>query len=224
MPRQSRWTAPATLVLVLVAALALGACGGSEPAQDGDRPTSAAAQCREQWHDVAQTVLGMDQDNTPSALASRWTSVIATVDYYENAGPAKDCQATIETQEKAIGALRQFSDRLRRYDVGYQLRQVEPSIQVYLSDPLPAAVAGVQPPAKPQVAQALADLQANAAAANTDLEAGWGQAASVDLNDPAAVEAAEADLKQLALDSPAWMQSNRALRVLQAALRAQNQG
>lgn len=225
MSRQSRWTAPATLALALalVAALTLGACGESAPAKKGDSKASDITECREQWGDVAQTVLGMDQDETPSALASRWTSVIATVDYQTQAARAKDCHANIENQVKAISALRQFSDRLRFYDITYQRRRVEPAAEIYLNDPLPTGP-GVKAPAKADVAAALEQLRAYGDAADADLAAGWGQIASVDLDDAAAVDAALKDLHQLAAESQSWRASYRALRVLKAATLAQEQG
>lgn len=227
MPRPSRWSAPAP-ALALAVVLGLSAVGcGSEPAPA--KPTGkaqSAKECRSQWHDVAQTVLGLDEDTDPSALASRWTSVIATIDYYETGPGAKDCQATVETQVKAISALRQFSHKLQPYDMAFQLRGVGPSVELYLSDPLPKAARNengkiVRAPRKRDVNLALRQLRANAATADADLQAGWAQMASVDLNDPAAVRGALVDLDQLAQDSAAWQASEQALQVIVAAIRAQ---
>lgn len=225
MSRLSRWCAPApALALTLVVGLSVSACG-SAPAPRA-QAGGTASECRQQWHDVAQTVLGLDQDTDPSALGSRWTSVIATIDYYETSGAAKQCQQTIETQVKAISELRAFSDRLRPYDMAYQLREVSPSVELYLTEPLPAPAkndAGkvVKPPGKGQVNQAVHQLRANAAAADADLQPGWAEMSTVDLNDPTAVRAALADLDGLAQDSVAWKRSEQALQVLVAASRAQ---
>jgi hypothetical protein len=220
---------PGTVVsAVLVAALATGlsACGQS------DRPTSEAkaeralAQCRSQWRDVADSVVGMDQDANPSALADRWTSVIATVEYYRTTDTAKNCQSTIETQLKAITALRQFSAKLRPYDMTYQLAQVRAAIDLYLNDPLPAPVRDdsgkrVAPPTKAAVASAMQTLGDNAALANTELEPGWEQTSSVDLDDVSALTTTMQDLDFLAQDSPHWRTCEQSLQVLVAAIRAQ---
>ena len=186
----------------------------------------ALEQCRAQWRDVGDSVLGMDEDADPSALASRWTSVIATVDYYRTVDTAKHCQTAIETQLKAVTALRQFSDKLRPYDMTYQLGQVRAAIDLYLNDPLPAPVRGangkrVAPPAKAAVRTAMKALEDNASEANTELQPGWAQTSSVDLTDVTALTKTMQDLDFLAQDSPHWRACEQALKVLVAAIRAQ---
>jgi hypothetical protein len=215
---------PALLALLL--AVVMGGCG-----QDGGSPSDARAEralkaCRAQWHDVGDSVLGMDQDSNPSSLAERWTSVIATVEYYQTTDSSKDCQTNIETQLKAVTALRQFSEKLRPYDMTYQLAQVQAAVDLYLHDPLPDPVRGesgkkVRPPSKAAVTQAMDTLTANAAQANTELQPAWGQAASVDLGDVSALTTTMQDLDQLAQDSPHWVRCEQALQVLVAAIRAQ---
>ncbi len=238
MPRPTRWSAPAPALALVVVVGLTGACG-SDPARP-DPSTGSASQgaskagskagskkaCRDQWHDVAETVLGLDQDTDPSALASRWTSVIATIDYYETAATVKDCQQTIEAQVRAISALRQFSQRLRPYDMAYQLRQVGPPVALYLGDPLPAPTRDetgklVRPPRKRDVDLALRQLQAYAATADADLQTGWRELASVDLGGAVALRTALSGLDQLAQDSEAWQRSERALQVIVAAIHAQ---
>ena len=232
MPRLPRWArTTSSAVLVAVLGCALGACGqgsrsDAEAAAEA-KATRALKLCRAQWHDVGDSVTGMDQDPNPSALASRWTSVIATVQYYETAPSAKSCQTAVETQLKAITALRDFADKLRPYDMTYPLEQVRASIDLYLSDPLPAPVRGqdgkrVQPPAKSAVAAAMKTLTDNAAEANAELQPGWEQTTSVDLSDDAALTKVMKDLDFLAQDSPHWRQCETALQVLVAATRAQD--
>ena len=186
----------------------------------------ALEQCRAQWRDVGDSVVGMDEDTNPSALASRWTSVIATVDYYRTADSARHCQTAVETQLKAVTALRQFSEKLRPYDMTYQLGQVRAAIDLYLNDPLPAPVRGengkrVAPPGKAAVTAAMKTLGDNAAEANAELQPGWTQTSSVDLTDVDALTKTMKDLDFLAQDSPHWRACEAALQVLVAAIRAQ---
>jgi hypothetical protein len=213
---------------VLLAALAAGLAASGPASDPGPTASSerALAQCRSQWRDVADSVIGMDQDTNPSALADRWNSVIATVEYYRTGGTAKDCQSTIESQLKAVSALRQFSAKLRPYDMTYQLGQVRAAIDLYLNDPLPAPVTDasgkpVPPPTKAAVSAAMKTLGENASEANAELEPGWAQTSSVDLTDVSALTTTMQDLDFLAQDSPHWRACEEALQVLVAAIRAQ---
>jgi len=219
-----RLSLPAVPVLVVVASLT--ACG--QAAQSPGHATSgrAVADCRAQWKDVAESVVGMDADDNPSALADRWNSVIATVDYYRTSDDAKDCQSRVDAQLEAVTALRQFSEKLRPYDMTYQLGQVRAAIDLYLNDPLPgpARTEGdklTPPPSKAAVGAAMKTLAEDAAAANTELQPGWQQATSVDLTDTAALTKTMQDLDFLAQDSPHWRRCEQALQVLVAAIRAQ---
>jgi len=231
MPRLPSWARTASsVVLVTVLAVGLGGCGegsgsGAEAASKA-KAARALKQCRAQWHDVGDSVRGMDQDPNPSALADRWNSVIATVQYYETSAAAKNCQTTVETQLKAVTALREFTDKLRPYDMTFQLAQVRPSIDLYLSDPLPAPVRGpdgkrVAPPPKPAVSAAMTTLSDNATEANAELQPGWAQTSSVDLSDVTALTQVMKDLDFLAQDSPHWRRCEEALQVLVAATKAQ---
>ena len=225
--RQPTWVSPSLrTVLALGVVVCLGACG--QAAQPSGHATSdrAQAHCRAQWKDVAESVVGMDQDANPSALADRWNSVVATVDYYRTTDTAKDCQDRVDAQLKAVTALRQFSDKLRPYDMTYQLGQVRAAIELYLNDPLPAPVRAesgkkARPPSKAAVSAAMTTLAENAAAANAELQPGWEQTASVDLTDVAALTKTMQDLDFLAQDSPHWRRCEEALQVLVAAIRAQ---
>jgi len=219
-----RWVAVAATV-ALSALLALAGCGGEQTPKAKPVPQTVK-QCQAQWHDVAESVVGLDEDTDPSALASRWTTVIATIDYYENSTAAASCQANVEAQVQAITALRQFSEKLRPYDMTYQLSRVSAAVDLYLHDPVPAPsknAAGkpVKAPTHHQVSEAIAVLTAEAADANAELQPGWAQLASVSLDDEQATEAAIADLDSLAQAGAHWSRCQQALQVIVAATRAQ---
>jgi len=215
------------MVAALVALLpvALAACGSSASSAE-EKAARALKECRAQWREVGQIVDGMDQDNNPSALSERWTSVIATVEYYKTTGSAKNCQANVESQLKAVTSLRQFSEKLRPYDMTYQLSQARAAIELYLADPLPEPVredgTRVRPPTKAAVTEALHTLEDNAAEANAELAPGWGQTSSVDLTDVDSLTTTMHDLDFLAQSSPHWRQCEEALQVLVAAIRFQD--
>jgi hypothetical protein len=227
MPRPPKWLrAGVSAVLVASFAAALVACGASSTSTASAKATRTLKDCRAQWKDVGDSVLGMDQDTNPSALADRWTSVIATVEYYRNSDTAKGCQARVEAQLKAVTALRQFGDQLRPYDMTYQLGQVQAAIDLYLHDPLPSPVADdsgrkVKPPTKDAVTAAMKTLADNAAQANAELQPAWQETSSVDLTDVTALTKTMQDLDFLAQDSPHWRACEEALQVLVAAIRAQ---
>jgi len=214
------------VVLLASVAAALVACGGQGGSTAEAKAEQALKACRAQWHDVGNSVLGMDQDTNPSALADRWTTVIATVAYYQNTDTAKDCQDRIEAQLKAVTALRQFSEKLRPYDMTYQLAQVRAAVDLYLNDPLPDPVSDatgrkVEPPSKAAVTTAMQALSENAEQANVELQPGWEQTSAVDLTDVSALTQTMQDLDFLAQDSPRWRACEEALQVLVAAIRAQ---
>lgn len=201
-------------------------CGSSAKVKDSAPAAQSLQQCRDQWHDVSESIVGLDQDTDPSALGTRWNSISATVVLYENTDTAKNCQATIEAEIKAITLLREFMSKLRPYDMEYQHDQIAAAVDLYLHDPLPAPTrndAGkkVRPPTKAAVSAAMADLGNLAAAANQELAPGWGQLATVELTDTEAVRSALQDLDFLAQDSPNWRHCEEALQVLVAATRAQ---
>jgi hypothetical protein len=210
--------------LAALLTVALAGCGDSGSSAE-TKARQALQDCRAQWRDVGQIVDGMDQDSNPSALSDRWTSVIATVEYYKTTDSAKNCQANVERQLKAVTSLRQFSEKLRPYDMTYQLSQARASIDLYLADPLPEPAREdgkrVRPPTKAAVAEALQTLDDNAAQANDELAPGWGQTSSVDLTDVDTLTTTMHDLDFLAQQSPHWRQCEEALQVLVAAIRFQ---
>lgn len=215
----------AALVAALLLGLGASGCSEEKSAAAASEPTGLT-ECREQWEDVAASVEGLDEDTRPSALAARWTSVLATVDYYVNSDTAENCQQHVETQLEAITALRKFSTRVQPFDMEFQADLVAPDVGRYLADPLPAPVKRakgkpVKPPTKAAVSQALEVLTDNAAAANSELAPGWGQLNALELSDEAAVATALQDLEFLAKDSPSWVTCNNALQVILDAVRAQ---
>jgi hypothetical protein len=223
MQRQPRWR---VAVLALAVVLGAGSCGAQGEQGTQAKDERALTRCHAQWRDVAESVLGMDQDPNPSALATRWTSVIATVAYYEHTDTAKGCQARVDAQVKAVTSLRQLSEKLRPYDMTYQLGQVRAAIDLYLNDPLPAPIRDdggrtVKPPSKAAVSAAMKDLSDNATQANAELQPGWQQTSTVDLTDVATLTKTMQDLDFLAQDSPHWRTCEQALQVLVAAVRAQ---
>lgn len=209
-----------------VLAAGLTGCGHDAKPDTSAKAERAVKACRAQWAEVGDTVLGLDQDPNPSALADRWTTVIASVDYYKHTDTAHDCQKLVESQLKAVSSLREFSAKLRPYDMTYQLEQVRAGVDLYLGDPLPDPVRGtdhkmVRPPTKAAVTQAMQTLTDNAQLANQELEPGWEQTKAVDLTDVAALTKTMQDLDFLAQDSPHWRQCEDALQVLVAAIRFQ---
>jgi hypothetical protein len=219
-----RVTPGAVLLLALALALTASGCGASRIRATGASPS--VQQCRSQWQGVAQSVAGLDGDTNPSALASRWTTVIATVDYYENITTAKRCRADIASQINAITALRAFSDRLRPYDMTYQSEQVAAAVDLYLHEPLPAPLRNargkkIPPPSKQAVTAAAATLSEHASQANTDLAPAWEEFASVEISDAATVQSALTDLDSLARSSADWTACEQALQVIMTAERAQ---
>lgn len=218
--------------VVAVLALTLGpvltACGAEEPSVPTAVPQTLE-ECREQWSEVGESVIGLDEDPNPSALASRWNSVTATIVLYENTESAENCQANIEAQTRAITLLREFMVTVQPYDMEYRLAQAAAGVDLYLNDPLPSPYQDpsgktVRPPTKSAVRSAAAELSQYAATANAELQAGWAQLATVELTDPDAVQDAVADLVRLAAASPSWVACKAALQVIAAAITAQEGG
>lgn len=216
---------PLLLATVTLLAGATG-CGGTE------RPTPSvsheAQACRSQWDDVAQTILDMDGDTTPSALSQRWSTIIAGVDYQRHNAGGRHCSEDIEEQVREIGTLRKLGERLRVYDMAYQLRTIQPQVEIYLNEPVPRSATSengqkVRPPTHRAVQQALDVLTARAEEANAQLQPAWDQAAAIDLSSPDEIRTAITDLDRLAQSSPAFGACEQALQVLVAAVRAEQE-
>jgi hypothetical protein len=212
------------LVASLVLLAGLAACGTEKPRPE---PVSQDVQdCRDQWGDVAQTILDMDGDTTPSSLSQRWSTIIAGVDYQQHNAKGPDCIDSIESQVLAICALRKFSNRLRVYDMEFQLRTIQPQAELYLHQPVPKPTTGengrkVRPPTHAAVEQALSVLESQAAEANAELQPAWTQANAIDLGSTEEIRTAVTGLDRLAQSSPAFQQCEEALQVLVAAVRAE---
>lgn len=219
----------------VVLALVVGttACG-AQRTETEKGPDRATLDCRQQWSDLGDTLRGRDAQSTPSALADRWNSVIATIDYYADSATADDCSTTLSGQQTRIAQLEEFSARLHRFDVGYLMSDVAGLATDYLARPLPpprrtVAKAGhkpatgkrkvttVKPPSKADVRTALATLQKDADLATADMRAGWEEANSIDLSDPAQQRQTIKDLTFLAGDSAPFQASLAAIRFLRAA-------
>lgn len=208
-------------------ALSLGSvsCGADQDvAPAGTSSTDELQICRDQWDEVASNVVGLDQDENPSALRKRWSNVLATVSIYQETDTAENCEENIEALSTGITQLRQFSLRLQPYDMEFQTDRVADDVTRYVSDPLPEPVRKgkklVKPPTKQAVTAALATLTAQAAAANADLAPPWGQLNAIELTDTAAVESALQDLEFYAKDSTSWVACKEALKVINTAIRA----
>ena len=108
---------PAVVACVAaVAALSLAGCGSSEEPRAAE-PTPVSkdvAECREQWRDLGETVADRAEGDTPSDLASRWTSLVATIDYYATSAKESDCDDRLVDQRKSITTLDAFAASLRR--------------------------------------------------------------------------------------------------------------
>ncbi len=224
-----RHAAGITAALAFTLGAVVAGCGAEEPKSEPTAVPQTVQECRDQWREVGESVLGLDEDPNPSALASRWNSIAATVVLYENTESAENCQSNIETQIKAITLLREFMEKLRPYDMEFQLTQVAAAVDLYLNDELPAPTKDatgktVKPPTKDALRTASAELTENAVAANAELQTGWAQLATVELTDEAAVRSALDDLDAFAQASPSWRACQVALQVIVAAVTVQEGG
>ncbi len=217
---------PAVVACVAaVAALSLVGCGPSEEPRAAE-PTPVSedvAECREQWRDLGETVADRAEGDTPSDLASRWTSLVATIDYYATSAKESDCDDRLVDQRKSITTLDAFSRSLRRWDLEHQLSVVESDARTYATSPRPKAPKrknAERPPRPAAVLLALRTLARQAPRASEQQRPGWQQAAATDLSDRAAVAKARKDLAFLSEESPAWRQGAAALRVIRSALQS----
>lgn len=212
----------AALVASVVLSLGTASCGADKKSGSTGTTGDPVQVCRNQWHEVAANLVGLDVDEHPSAMAKRWQNVLATVTIYEDTKTADKCQENIETLSTGITELRQFNARVQPYDMEYQVDRVADGITRYLADPLPAPVRKdgklVKPPTKAAVLEALATLTGNAGAANADLAPAWGQLIGISLDDQTALATALQDLDFLAKDSTSWVACRNALKVLDAAI------
>ena len=228
---------PAPLVVptvVLGLLLSLSGCG-SDDGNDNqvDQPSKAAVACRKEWKQLDQEVGGRDELTNPSALAARWNTVSATIDYYATSATGGDCGKTLAGQEKAMAALSKFSTRLARYDMELRLQDVKSDAQAYAAGPRPPtpkaskapkgkkkAKAPARPPRPADIAAALKTLARQAPVATREQQAGWEQAHVAELGDAAAVKKAVKDLSFLSTESRAYRICADRLALVKRALSA----
>lgn len=225
--RRGSAAAAAVLVGAVLPLAGLAGCGGTTaPADAGvtsTAPDAGAADCRAQWRQMADSLTGRDQQVDPSDLADRWTSVLATAQYYATSATAQDCGAALTGQQDAVRKIQAWSAQLRDFDVPYRFAALAPVATDYLlASPSPSrsASAGRQPgkgPTAQQLQAALTTLQDTATLATTDMQAGWDEATAVDLDDAAAVKRTLDDLAFLARDSTPYQKCLAALIVLERA-------
>jgi hypothetical protein len=221
-------------MLVLGLLLAVSGCGGSDADHSQvDQPSRAAVACRKDWKGLAAKVGGRDESTFPSALAARWTTVSATIDYYTSSASGKDCGARLAEQQKAMDALQGFSSRLARFDMEKRVADVRSDAQAYAAGPRPpaprpskAAKGKKKPKAAPRaprpadIAAALKTLTRQAPLATSQQEAGWEQAHVAEISDAAAVRKTVKDLAFLSSESRAYRICAAELALVDRALAA----
>jgi hypothetical protein len=224
------------LRLLLALLLVLAGCGNDDGGDStGDEPSKDAVACREKWKDLEDEVAGRDAMTNPSALAPRWNSIVATIEYYAAGARSADCGKTIEDQEKAMSSLTSFSTKLRPYDVELRLDAVRADAEEYASGPRPPAPKpspakkgkkakrSPRPPKPADVAAALKTLTQQAPLATRQQDPAWQQARVVELSDAAAVAKAVKDLRFLSSESGAYAACSRALATIRTAQKALGQ-
>lgn len=220
---------PRTVLPVPLLALAL-LTGGCAPfaSDDGPQARQASASqepsaedsaCREKWRDLAGEVEERADDEHPSSLAGRWTSVAASLDYYAVNASASDCEKTLPAQEKQVGELDDFIDSIREHDVLWQHDRLEERATAYA--PPKDGRKGSEPPSQASVRKALRTMEQRAERAEKDQQPGWQQATVVELDDAKAVRKARKDLAFLSEESAAWRAADEAQRTIERALRAE---
>ncbi len=207
----------AAALLVTVGALA--ACGNGSGTTTA--PDSADSSCRAQWKSLADSIAGRTGDTgeqfKPSALADRWNTVAAGVQYYVTSATAKDCGDTLNNQRLSIDALIDFGTGLQAYDMEYQRDQLTGPAQAYLDGPLPKPKKD-KPVPKKDVTAALKVLDGDATTASADLQPGWTEANGVDLADRNAVAKALSDLTLLGTHSAAYQACQLAVATIRKAI------
>ena len=152
-------------------ALLLTACG-SGGGSDDEGPSKATVACRSDWSDLSKQVKGRDSKTNPSALAPRWNSVVATIDYYRSSAKSSGCEKALTQQKAAISALDTFGTTLAPYDMELRLVEVRDDAEAYATGPTPSAspapVAECQRSSQGREEEAEQAEEAEATAAATD--------------------------------------------------------
>lgn len=212
-------------------ALLLAGCGGGAKAADHG-PSKDTLACRGEWKDLGKQVQGNDQKTNPSALAARWNSVVATIDYYATGATDSDCGDTIREQRDAMTALTSFGEKLAPYDMELRLEQVRDDAEAYAAAPRPSPSPSPTPkgstkknkkkpkppplpPAPATIGAAMKAFATQAPLATEQQGPGWQQARVAELTDTAAVAKTVKDLAFLSTESAAY----RACQVYLAKIR-----
>ncbi|KQT91105.1 hypothetical protein ASG49_12280 [Marmoricola sp. Leaf446] len=215
---------PVTLLALALTGTVLAGCGGGDDGRDGSAEPAAEevdpqdAACRTRWRALADEVGDRSQDEHPSTLAGRWTSVSATIDYYAVSGSASDCEKTLDAQRAQVAALEELGTALRRYDVLYQHDRLAEDAAAYT--PPKARKGQDEPPSRKAVRAALGTLEEQAPRAEKDQLAGWQQATAIDPTEKKSVAKAKKDLAFLSQESAAWRRASAAQRTIERGLRA----
>ena len=219
-------------VLGVALVLLLAGCGGNGPSPS-DRPDNATTACRSQWKDLGKQVRGNDEKSNPSALAERWNTIVASIDYHASSAKPSGCDEAVQQQKAAITALTSFGTKLAPYDMELRVAQIRDQAQAYADGPAPRPSPTPKgkdkkkqkkkaeaPPTPAQVAAALKALATQAPLATEQQGPGWAQARVVELSDSAAVAKAVKDLAFLSTESPAWRTCAALLTRIRTALAA----
>lgn len=218
--------------------LLLAGCGGNDAA--AEKPDKATVACRGLWKDLGAQVRGNDQKTNPSALAERWNTIVASIDYYATSAKAPGCKEAVQQQKEAITALTAFGAKLAPYDMELRLEAIRDEAEAYAAStpspsPSPSPTpkskskkdknkkkqkAKPVPPSPAQVAAALKAFTTQAPLATEQQGPGWAQARVVELTDSAAVAKAVKDLAFLSTESPAWRTCAALLARIKLALAA----
>lgn len=228
---------PVLVVGVVLAVLTAG-CGGSGGSSSD--PGKSAQSCRQKWKDLGHEVEGNAAKTNPSALADRWNTVSATIDYYVTSAGGKGCTEDLTRQKAAISALEAFSQKLAPYDVQLRLASIQGQAQAYAlgprptpsTSPTPSTKPGKKhqkqkkatkpplPPAPATIGLALKTLTAQAPVATEQQGPGWEEAGVAELTDTAAVAKTVRDLAFLSTQSPAYQTCTSLLALIDRALAA----
>ncbi len=227
--------APARTVLLATVVLLLtgsGCAADRTPAAVEISADTGNIDCRAEWAALGSEIDGNQRLPEPSALASRWTSVVATVDYYATSAKESDCGEPLAAQKRAITALQALVVRLQPYDMELRITTVFAAAQRYATSPLPVAPSPspatkgkkskpqARPPKPVAVDAALRTLTEQAPLATEQQGPAWQQASVVDPSDTAAVLKAVKDLDFLSRESPAFVLCAQALETIRLAVAA----
>lgn len=219
---------PGPLVALVMLTLGVSGCGGEATSASSTtrKPDAAVTACRGQWKDLGKTVQARSAGTTPSALAERWNSVAATVDYYATSAKTTDCDSTLAAQTRAMSALTAFARRLTPYDMELRLTRLEQGATAYaartrapVTKPAKRGAKAPKAPAPKAVVLALRTLEAQAPLASRQQGPAWEQANAVDLTAEASVAKAVKDLKFLSSESKAYRAASAAAAQIATAVR-----